>query len=122
MYLIMFNKKHFRYHKAYVTVWDLKVSLSMGQYLFVSKNYNRYLLMHEYGHSFQSLYLGPFYLILVGIPSMIWCKAGIMENYRKRHNISYYDAPFEANANKLGRIHVYKVKREDESYEEDNIS
>ena len=30
------------------------------------------LLVHEYGHTIQSLILGPLYLIIMGIPSTIW--------------------------------------------------
>lgn len=27
---------------------------------------------HEYGHTRQSLYLGPLYLLVIGLPSLIW--------------------------------------------------
>lgn len=108
MYLFLFKRKHFRYGHAYVRVWKNKTSLSMGQYLFVSEKYNRYLLNHEYGHTYQSLYLGPLYLILVGIPSVLWCHLGPFEKMRKKRKIDYYSAPFEANASKLGRLHAKK--------------
>ena len=106
MYLILFKRKHFRYEKAYVRVWKNETSLSMGQYLFVSEKYNRYLLNHEYGHTYQSLYLGPLYLLLVGLPSALWCHLYGFEKFRKNRNISYYDAPFEKNANRLGHRHT----------------
>lgn len=30
------------------------------------------LLVHEYGHTIQSMILGPLYLIVIGIPSTLW--------------------------------------------------
>ena len=38
---------------------------------------------HEYGHTFQSLLLGPLYLFLIGIPSSCWAL-----RYRK-HGAAY---------------------------------
>lgn len=56
---------------------------------------------HEYGHSRQSLYLGPLYLIVVGLPSIIW--AGFVYNL-VRKEISYYDVYPENWADKLGGV------------------
>ena len=30
--------------------------------------------VHEYGHTVQSMILGPFYLLAVGLPSIIWAR------------------------------------------------
>ena len=108
MYLCLFNRKSFRYEKAHVRVWNKETSLSMGEFLFVSKKYNRYLLAHEYGHTYQSLYLGPLYLLLVGIPSAVWCFLYGFEGFRKKVKIGYYDMPFEKSANRLGHKHSKK--------------
>jgi len=53
---------------------------------------------HEWGHTRQSLYLGPFYLIVIGIPSMIWaaCYNGPEEGY--------YEFFTEKWADKLGNV------------------
>ena len=53
---------------------------------------------HEWGHTRQSLYLGPLYLIIIGIPSLIWAaihtdKIG-----------SYYSFYTERWADKLGNV------------------
>lgn len=108
MYLCLFNRKSFRYEKSYVRVWKRQTSLSMGQYLFVTEKYNRNLLSHEYGHTYQSLYLGPFYLLFVGIPSAVWCFLFGFDKFRKKVKIGYYDMPFEKNASRLGRKHAKK--------------
>lgn len=55
---------------------------------------------HEYGHSKQSLYLGPLYLIVVGLPSITW--AELYKNFKRE--ISYYDVYPENWADKLGEV------------------
>jgi hypothetical protein len=57
-------------------------------------------IKHEYGHSVQSAYLGPLYLFVIGIPSLIW--AGFFDNWREKHNKSYYWFYTESWADKLG--------------------
>ena len=53
---------------------------------------------HECGHTLQGFLLGPLYLIIIGLPSIVW--AGLFENYRKKNNISYYSFYTEKWANK----------------------
>ncbi|MDD4316407.1 MAG: hypothetical protein PHC84_04540 [Clostridia bacterium] len=58
--------------------------------------------VHEYGHYVQSLILGPFYLLIIGIPSMIWCNAKRFKNLRDKKGVSYYAFYPEKWANLLG--------------------
>lgn len=30
-------------------------------------------IKHEYGHQLQSYILGPLYLLIIGLPSGLWC-------------------------------------------------
>lgn len=53
---------------------------------------------HEYGHVLQSLMLGWFYLIVIGIPSVIWVLI------YKKTNKSYYWFYTESWADKLGKV------------------
>jgi len=46
------------------------------------------VLQHEHGHTIQSKILGPFYLFVIGLPSIIW--AGLFNKYREKNNVSYY--------------------------------
>jgi hypothetical protein len=62
-----FEKKH-ETSKVYRTEKNFGVSL--GSYIIVSIRHNEKTIKHEYGHSIQSLCFGPFYLIVIGIPSI----------------------------------------------------
>ena len=54
---------------------------------------------HEYGHTRQSLFLGPFYLLVIGIPSFLWAC------YHKRDKRkSYYWFYTERWADRLGGV------------------
>jgi hypothetical protein len=44
--------------------------------------------------------LGPLYLLVIGLPSLLWAWLG--DNYREKHGVSYYDFYTEKWANKLG--------------------
>lgn len=54
---------------------------------------------HEYGHTRQSLYLGPFYLFIVGIPSLLWAWY-----WNTSRGVSYYSFYTEKWADKLGGV------------------
>lgn len=82
--LLVGRRKRFFFHGAVVTEW--KASVSLGMFVFVSTK-NHELLRHEYSHTIQSLILGPLYLPVIGLPSIVW--AGFFRNYRKRRNIPY---------------------------------
>lgn len=79
-------------------------SISLGKYIFLYENHlsDEYVRKHEYGHQIQSFILGPLYLLVIAVPSLIWC--GCFEKYRKKNNISYYSFYTEKWANKLGGI------------------
>ena len=86
-FIIHIGNKHYFYHGAIITEWKNPSSVSLGLFVFVTKDpyfyeklKNEYskeelcsrLLVHEYGHTIQSLILGPLYLIVMGIPSTLW--------------------------------------------------
>ena len=73
-------------------------SVSLGKYIIVSKYRNDLTIQHECGHCKQSIYLGPFYLIVIGIPSLIW--NGISDYTNK----DYYWFYTEKWADKLANI------------------
>lgn len=79
-------------------------SVSLGEYIFLCPGHwgDEETLAHEKGHREQSRRLGWFYLIVVGIPSVIWCVC--FEEYRKKHNIDYSDFYTEKWADKLGGV------------------
>ena len=102
---------------AIVYSWRGSAGMSLGKYIFVpftsedfvplgpyfimSDNMSRYV-RHEYGHTIQSKYLGWFYLLIIGLPSLIWSQC--FEWYRRKTGKDYYDFYTEKWADKLGGV------------------
>ena len=109
-FLVNIRKKHYRFNGAVVTEWNYpRGSLGMGMFIFVSVSKKspdaiRKVALHEYGHTLQSIILGPLYLIVIGLPSLLWCSLPCFANYRRKHNISYYRFYTEHWANRLAKI------------------
>ena len=105
LYLAHRKDEHFDYKGAIATSWNKEGAVSLGKFIFVPRRAGgqpgRFLLEHEYGHTLQSLILGPFYLLFVGAPSILWNRLPFFQHKRKRTGKSYYSAPFESTANKL---------------------
>ena len=110
--LILWRQPRFRFRNALVTRWPLCGSMSLGMFLFLGRAQGapseerllaeRSVLVHEYGHSIQSLILGPLYLPVVGLPSILWANVPACVRYRKTRHVSYYRMYQEAWANRLG--------------------
>ena len=75
--------------------------ISLGRTIVVKRPYlaNTDTWNHEYGHTRQSLYLGPFYLFVVGIPSLLWAWY-----WTPARGVSYYSFYTEKWADKLGGV------------------
>lgn len=98
------------HNEAQVYLWKWNGGISLGNSIFIPfspdddpnaphiQNY----IKHEYGHTRQSHMLGWFYLLVIGLPSIIW--AGCFVNYRQKHNISYYSFFTEKWADQLGGV------------------
>ena len=80
--------------------------ISMGMFIIINKNRGEDWLnstkVHEFGHSIQSIILGPLYLLVIGLPSLIWCNAKRFIKLRKEKGVSYYSFYPEKWANYLG--------------------
>ena len=116
-FVIHIHDKHYFYHGALITEWKDKSSVSLGMFVFLTsepyfygklkdeytmEELSRRLLVHEYGHTIQSLLLGPLYLIVIGIPSMFWGFLPALNQKRKREGLSYFSFYTEKWANCLG--------------------
>jgi len=81
---------------------------SMGKYICLSNVYDLTAVKHEYGHSIQSKYLGPFYLLAVGVYSALFCNVYASRNLSKwkgwDRSYWYYNRWTEKWADKLGGI------------------
>lgn len=116
VFLVYRKRPRFRFHGAVVTVWPLCSSLSLGAFIFVTdkpprdrsgqipdREISRRMLVHEYGHTVQSLILGPLYLPVVGLPSLLWAQLPACQR-RWRGNLSYFSFLPEKTANSLGEL------------------
>ena len=116
VFLANARNTHYFYHGAIVTEWNSPYSLSLGLFVFVSPDpffydklkdeYSREelfqrALVHEYGHTIQSLILGPLYLVVIGLPSTIWCFWPVTNTWRKTNQVSYFIFYTESWANQL---------------------
>ena len=91
------KQPHRPFHYAVSTVWEREFSgISLGLFLFAGKTAGDSFLAHEYGHSIQSLLLGPLYLPLIGLPSLIWSRAGSCVSRRAQEGKDYYSFYTEA--------------------------
>lgn len=75
-------------------------SVTLGSYIFLSPKATDTTVRHEWGHTRQSLILGPLYLIVIGIPSIIWAAT----HRTIAPNTDYFDFFTEKWANKLGGV------------------
>ena len=93
-----------RYRGAVVTHWHGQRGLSLGLFIFLPEGASDLLLAHEYGHTRQSLLLGPLYLPLIGLPSLLWAGLPVLERRRARRKISYYAFYTERWADRWGGV------------------
>ncbi len=82
LFLVFLRSRHFRYRGAVATQWPLAGGVSLGLFIFVSYES---LCYHEYGHTLQSLMLGPLYLPVVGLPSLVWAALYKRSRRARRH-------------------------------------
>lgn len=75
-------------------------SVTLGNHIFLSSKATDTTVRHEWGHTRQSLILGPLYLIIIGIPSIIWAATHKSIAPNKPYDWFYT----EAWANKLGGV------------------
>lgn len=66
----LLNKKFVIYSKR------MRGGISLGQTIILGMHYYNDGTdideRHEWGHTRQSLYLGPLYLLVIGLPSLLW--------------------------------------------------
>ena len=104
LYVLLTGPKEERrfFHGALVTRWDLESSMSLGMFLFLGTDDER-VIVHEYGHSIQSLILGPFYLLVIGVPSFLWASSYSRVTRSRKKKVRYTSFYPERWANHLGK-------------------
>lgn len=76
--------------------------ISLGKYIIVSQWATKKTIMHEYGHCLQSRKFGWFYLLLIGLPSVVW--AMLYGSVIKPTLNGYYKFITECSADRLGGV------------------
>ena len=102
-YIICRKCPHDRYRGTVVTYWNQRGSMGVGMFLFLGCD-DPEVRVHEYGHAVQSMILGPLFLPVMGLPSMLWCNLPVFQRLRKEKGVSYYAFYPEKNANFCGRL------------------
>ena len=70
--------------------WKAWSGLSLGDYIFVNARASDLMIRHEAGHRRQSVILGPLYLLVVGLPSLVWASLKRAGLFKDRDYYSFY--------------------------------
>ncbi|MDR3312162.1 MAG: hypothetical protein LBS64_03410 [Spirochaetaceae bacterium] len=92
-----------------VPAGGMRFGVSLGIYIILSEtDLDTRTIRHEYGHCLQSRLLGPFYLIVVGIPSAVfnnlWDRLFHRKWTNQARNRWYYSRFPEKQADRLGGV------------------
>lgn len=92
------------YNGALVTFADRMPSyagISLGVYVILAKRFftDSDSIQHEWGHTRQSRMLGPLYLFVVGLPSLLWAAW-----WTPDRGVSYFSFWTERWADKIGGV------------------
>lgn len=101
LYAVHRKDRHYDHKGARVTIWKRSDGVSLGKFIFAPDDEE--MLSHEYGHTRQSLFLGPLYLPVVGIPSILWNRLPYFRNIRRKKGKAYDSMLIERSATHLGR-------------------
>ena len=88
--------------------------VSLGNYIIIGdKDYliSTNTIKHEKGHQKQSLYLGWLYLVIVGLPSIVFNIYDRLfhKNWKNEDRVKwYYNLIWEKYADRLGNVHRFE--------------
>ncbi len=102
---------HQWYHGTVHTKWDIDGGISLGLFIFtpdVDEEWCREMAIHEYGHTRQSLMLGPLYLLVIGLPSIVWERSRWCRKQRRERQVPYSWFYTERWADRLGAAGIKK--------------
>ena len=82
-----------------ITADNMHGGISLGSYVYLRPPVYGRMTLHEYGHCRQSRLLGPFYLPLIGLPSLLWALW-----WHPGRPVGYYAFFTERWADRLGGV------------------
>lgn len=103
------NHEWERFHNSFITYVEADNfgGVSLGCFIFINPSrkgdWRHDTRIHEYGHTIQSLLLGPVWVFVIAIPSAVWCNLPPFVKMRKEQGVSYYKLYCEGWANLWGR-------------------
>jgi len=109
LFLRYIRQPHQWYRCVAHTAWDIDGGISLGLFIFTpDKDEKRSggMMAHEYGHTRQSLMLGPLYLAVIGVPSILWERLKWCRRLRREKGIPYSWFYTERWADRLGSIYI----------------
>lgn len=77
--------------------------ITLGEFIIVGSK-QELTIKHEYGHVLQSRILGPFYLLIIGLPSLLHAWLSDYIGCCDNNILGYYHFYTEKWANKLGKV------------------
>ena len=95
---------HPQYLIAVVFSSRMQGGLSLGDTITLPHPYSFSTLVHEKGHCLQSMFLGWFYLPVIGLPSILWASWHTLTKSKR----DYYSFFTERWANKLADKYITK--------------
>lgn len=101
--LVKGKQSKYKLTKIYLVPNLFHSGISLGDYIIFDSRIEilETNILHEYGHQLQSRILGLFYLLIVGIPSLI---GNIYSRIKKKDKKWYYSRFPENWADKLGGV------------------
>ncbi len=95
-----------RYRECIDTQWNTRSGLSLGLFLFTPDDGIQdasKIRVHEYGHSIQSIVLGPLFCI-IGLISIFWGQLPFFARLRAKKNLTYTSCFVESWASRWGEF------------------
>lgn len=99
------RRKRGFYHGAVLTYWKFSFSMGLGMFIFYGhegREEEKEVLVHEWGHTIQSIILGPLFFLVIAIPSTVWAFTPVFGKWRREGRYRYTDLYCEKWANLLG--------------------
>ena len=91
----------------FVSAENMHGGISLGNFVYGRPPIYKRMMLHEYGHCLQSRILGPFYLIVIGLPSLLWALW-----WHPGRRVGYYTFYTERWADRLGGVDRGKTRIE----------
>ena len=82
-----------------VTASNMYGGISLGNFVYCRAPVYDRMVRHEYGHCRQSRILGPFYLLVIGLPSLLWALW-----WTPGRSVGYYSFYTERWADRMGGV------------------